>query len=118
MLLNRAEQAKAILQYSALGLDVVNYYKLLLFSFLTGNADMHLDNFSLLHTPGLGYDLVPAYDLVTTALINPTYIEDLALMSNGRRKKLKHVNFQRAEQCADVTEKVLTGSLPSSRGPG
>jgi serine/threonine-protein kinase HipA len=38
---------------------VVNDYELVLFSFLTGNADMHLKNLSLLHTPGLGYGLAP-----------------------------------------------------------
>ena len=32
------------------GLDVINYFRLVLFSFLTGNNDMHLKNFSLMHT--------------------------------------------------------------------
>ncbi len=65
--------AKAILKFSATpGLDVVNFFELVLFSFLTGNADMHLKNFSLLEQPGLGMTLAPAYDLVNTALVNPT----------------------------------------------
>ncbi|RZK10349.1 MAG: HipA domain-containing protein, partial [Hymenobacter sp.] len=102
--------AKAILRYSANpGLDVVNYYELVLFSFLTGNADMHLKNFSLLHTPGLGYGLAPAYDLVATALVNPADTEELALTLNGRKKKLKPIDFQQAAQRAGVTEKVLAG---------
>lgn len=102
--------AKAILRYSANpGLDVVNYYELVLFSFLTGNADMHLKNFSLLHTPGLGYGLAPAYDLVATALVNPADTEELALTLNGRKKKLKPADFQQAAQRAGVTEKVLAG---------
>jgi serine/threonine-protein kinase HipA len=29
----------------------------MLFRFLSGNADMYLRNFPLLHTPGLGYGL-------------------------------------------------------------
>ena len=46
--------ANTILRYAANpGLDVVNYYELVLFCFLTGNAGMHLKNFSLLHTPDL-----------------------------------------------------------------
>ncbi|MFC7671206.1 HipA domain-containing protein [Hymenobacter humi] len=57
----------------------------MLFSFLTGNADMHLKNFSLLQTPGLGYNLAPAYDLVATALVNPADPEELALTLNGKR---------------------------------
>ena len=64
--------AQAILKYSATpGLDVVNFFELVLFSFLTGNADMHLKNFSMLEQPGLGMTLSPAYDLVNTALVNP-----------------------------------------------
>jgi serine/threonine-protein kinase HipA len=36
---------KAILKYSTTpGLDVINFFELILFSFLTGNADMHLNN--------------------------------------------------------------------------
>lgn len=53
----------------------------MLFSFLTGNANMHLENFSLLHTPGLA----PAYDLVATTLVNPADTEELALTLNGRK---------------------------------
>jgi len=76
--------AKAILKYSANpGLDVVNFFELVLFSFLTGNADMHLKNFSLIHQPTIGSVFSPAYDLVATALVNPTDDEDLALTLNG-----------------------------------
>ena len=78
--------ARALLKYSANpGLDVVNYYELVLFSFLTGNADMHLKNFSLLQMPGRGYGLAPAYDLVATALVNPADTEELALTSMAKK---------------------------------
>lgn len=41
--------AKAINLYSSNpGLDKVNFYELVLYSYLTGNNDMHLKNFSLL----------------------------------------------------------------------
>jgi len=47
--------AKAILKYSGTpGLDLVNFFELVLFSWLTGNADMHLKNFSLIEQPGSG----------------------------------------------------------------
>ncbi|HET9503038.1 MAG TPA: HipA domain-containing protein [Hymenobacter sp.] len=104
--------AKAILNYSANpGLDVVNYYELVLFCFLTGNADMHLKNFSLLHTPGLGYGLAPAYDLVATALVNPADTEELALTLNGKKKRLRQTDFRQAAQRAGVDDKVMTGIL-------
>jgi len=104
--------ARAILNYSANpGLDVVNYYELVLFSFLTGNADMHLKNFSLLQTPGLGYGLAPAYDLVATALVNPADTEELALTLNGKKRRLRQTDFRQAAQRAGIDDKVLTGIL-------
>jgi serine/threonine-protein kinase HipA len=82
---------KAIQKYSASpGLDVENFFEIVLFSFLTGNADMHLKNFSLLEQPGLGMTLSPAYDLVNTALVNPADDEELALNLNGRKKNIKN----------------------------
>jgi serine/threonine-protein kinase HipA len=85
---------KAILMYSVNpGLDLVNFAEQLLFSFLTGNADMHLKNFSLLHQLGVGPVLSPAYDMVSTVLVNPADDEDLALSLNGKKKKLKRQDF-------------------------
>jgi serine/threonine-protein kinase HipA len=86
--------AKVILKYSRNpGLDVVNFFEQILFSFLTGNADMHLKNFSLLKTPGIGYGLSPAYDMVSTALVNPADKEDLALTLNAKKKRLGRKDF-------------------------
>jgi serine/threonine-protein kinase HipA len=94
---------KAILKYSATpGLDLVNFFELVLFSFLTGNADMHLKNFSLLDQPGLGMTLSPAYDLVNTALVNPADDEELALNLNGKKKKFKKQDFVAAMNTLQV----------------
>lgn len=88
---------KTILKYSVNpGLDVVNFCEIVLFSFLTGNADMHLKNFSLIRQPGLGPVLSPAYDLVATIIVNPADDEDLALTLNGKKKKLKYQDFTTA----------------------
>lgn len=88
---------KAILNYSQNpGLDSINFIEQVLFSFLTGNADMHLKNFSLLNTPNIGYALSPAYDHVATALIMPQDDEDLALTLNGKKKKIKRADFGEA----------------------
>ncbi|MBP6046019.1 MAG: HipA domain-containing protein [Ferruginibacter sp.] len=98
--------AKAIQKYSATaGLDVVNFFELVLFSFLTGNADMHLKNFSLLEQPGLGMVLSPAYDLVNTALVNPADDEEMALNLNGKKKKLKKQDFIAAMNTLKLDEK-------------
>jgi len=98
--------AKTILKYSANpGLDVVNFFEQVLFSFLTGNADMHLKNFSLIHQPGIGPILSPAYDLVATILVNPADDEDLALTLNGKKKKIRNNDFVAAFNTLNLATK-------------
>lgn len=98
--------AKTIQKYAATpGLDLVNFFELVLFSFLTGNADMHLKNFSLLEQPGLGMVLSPAYDLISTALVNPADDEDLALTLNGKKKKIRKSDFETAFRTLKIAEK-------------
>jgi serine/threonine-protein kinase HipA len=98
--------AKTILRYSANpGLDMVNFFELVLFSFLTGNADMHLKNFSLIHQTSIGPIFSPAYDLVATVLVNPADDEDLALTLNGRKKKINRNDFISAFTTLGLDEK-------------
>jgi serine/threonine-protein kinase HipA len=98
--------AKAILKFSVNpGLDVVNFFELVLFSFLTGNADMHLKNFSLLHQQAAGPVLSPAYDLIATTLVNPADDEDLALTLNGKKKKINRNDFITAFKTLGLDEK-------------
>ena len=52
-------------------LDKVFYFELTLFSFLTGNNDMHLKNFSMIEKPS-GWVLAPAYDLLNASILNPS----------------------------------------------
>lgn len=86
--------AKAIMKYSATpGLDVMYFFEQVLFSFLTGNADMHLKNFSVIRKSGTGYVLSAAYDMVATAIINPADDEDMALTLNGKKKKIRRNDF-------------------------
>lgn len=97
---------KTIQKYSTTsGLDLVNFFEVVLFSFLTGNADMHLKNFSLLEQSSLGMVLSPAYDLVNTSLVNPSDDEDLALNLNGKKKKLKKKDFIAAMGTFNIDEK-------------
>ena len=86
--------AKAIQKYSSHpGLDVVNFFESVVFSFITGNADMHLKNFSLIRLPNVGVVLSPAYDLVSTTLVNPADKEETALNLNGKKHKIKKSDF-------------------------
>lgn len=75
------------------GLDVVNFFEQILFSFLTGNSDMHLKNFSLINNGIIGNILSPAYDMVATQLVMPEDKDDLALTLNGKKRKLKRDDF-------------------------
>ena len=99
--------AKAIKKYTANpGLDVTDFYELVLFSFLTGNNDMHLKNFSLLKR-NLTYHLCPAYDLVSSELVVEGDDEDLALNLNGKKKKIKRKDFEIAMKGAGLEQKVI-----------
>lgn len=88
---------KAILKYSVNpGLDIVNFCEIVLFSFLTGNADMHLKNFSLIYDSSNMPVLAPAYDMLSTVLVNPADDEDAALTLNGKKKRIKRHDFEHA----------------------
>lgn len=98
---------KAIMKFSANpGLDLVNFYEQVLFCFLTGNADMHLKNFSLINHPETGYVLTPAYDMVSTALVMPEDKEELGLTLNGKKKKIQLSDFMKAMTNSGIPEKA------------
>ena len=100
--------AKTILRFSANPvLDEIVFYEQIVFSFLTGNADMHLKNFSLLKTSDKGFTLMPAYDMVATALVNPADKEELALTLNGKKRKFKRSDFQKAFALNGLDEKSI-----------
>jgi len=99
---------KAIIKYSTNpGLDIINYFEQVLFSFLTGNADMHLKNFSLYDRPELGYVLSPAYDLVASSLIVEGDEEEVALTLNGKKKKIRKRDFIEAINRFNVDNKAI-----------
>ncbi len=104
--------AKTLLKYSANPLlDVTNFYEQVLFSYFTGNADMHLKNFSLLQDLQGQFTLSPAYDLVATAIINPADKEELALTLNGKKSKLKYKDFLMAFETSGLSQKVMDRML-------
>lgn len=111
--------AKVLLKYSTNpGLDTVNYAEILLFSFLTGNADMHLKNFSLIYDSQNGPVLSPAYDMLSTVLVNPKDDEDLALSLNGKKKRLKRRDFVSAFDTMKLTTRqqdIIFGKMAKAR---
>lgn len=98
---------KAILKYSSNpGLDLINFFEQVVFSFLTGNADMHLKNFSLINQPDLGYVLTPAYDMLSTALVMAEDDEDLALTLNAKKKKIRRKDFEASFNLFEIPQKA------------
>lgn len=97
---------KIIKQYATnSGFDAIKYFRLVLFSFLTGNNDMHLKNFSLMHTDK-GILFSPAYDLLNVNLIYPDDKEDLALTLGGRKRKVKRSDFDQFAGSLGISEIV------------
>ena len=85
---------KALSSYSSNTLlDKTYFFDLALFSFLTGNNDMHLKNFSMIERIS-GWALSPSYDLLNVAVVFPEDTEELALTVVGKKKKLKRENFE------------------------
>ncbi len=104
--------AKLVLKYSSNPLfDVTNFWEQVLLSYFTGNADMHLKNFSLVENAMGTYSLSPAYDLVNTALVNPADTEELALTTNGKKSNLKYSDFLIAFETTGLSQKVLDTML-------
>ena len=64
---------------SAPMLDVQRYWEVVLFSWITGNSDMHCKNFSLIDTGNGEYALSPAYDLLAVLLADPKDTEEMAM---------------------------------------
>lgn len=104
--------AKLILHYSsAPKLDLERFWEIVLFSWITGNSDMHLKNFSMYSPIPDNYQLAPAYDLLNTLLVMPSDTEELALTLNARKKKIKLQDFRSAMMNSGLDEKVIQNML-------
>ena len=100
--------AKAIQRFSSVPkLDMVNYWEQVVFSWITGNADMHLKNFSLYSKEQGKYVLTPAYDMLSTALVMPEDTEELALTLNGKKRKIKKTDFVASMQFSGLEDKII-----------
>lgn len=75
------------------GLEALALFELVVFCFITGNADMHLKNFSLIRFDNGEVALSPAYDWVSTKLAMPEDLEESALTINGKKNRLKRADF-------------------------
>ena len=100
--------AKLVRKYSSAPmLDLVNYWEVVAFSWITGNSDMHLKNFSLISEQPGQYVLSQAYDLANIHLVFPEDDEELALTVDGKKKKISRQNLVRAMKASGLDDKVI-----------
>lgn len=88
--------AKVIERYSSQPkLDMTELFMRLVFSFVVGNSDMHLKNFSLIETHEASgvYTLSPAYDLLPVNVMMPEDAEEFALAMNGKKTHICRKDF-------------------------
>lgn len=73
-------------------IEKADFFKRILFCYVTGNEDMHLKNFSLITQKGKT-TLTPIYDFLnsTIAIKNPE--EEIALTLKGKKSNLKAADF-------------------------
>ena len=71
-------------------IDKIRFFNVIYFSYVVGNTDMHLKNFSL-YDDGSGFHLAPFYDLVSSYLLVGQ--DEFALSLNDKRKKLTKNDF-------------------------
>ena len=88
--------AKLIDKYSKQrGFDMSELFLRLVFSFVVGNSDMHLKNFSLIEdgADSQKYMLSSAYDLLPVNAILPEDDEQFALTINGKKRNIHKKDF-------------------------
>jgi serine/threonine-protein kinase HipA len=93
-------------------LERVKLWERTVFSFLVGNEDMHLKNFSLIsRAPKV--ELAPAYDFLNTTLALKNAREELALPLKGKKSRLTRHDLLNyfARERLQLNERVLDDAL-------
>ena len=102
---------KAVADYTSNTLlDLLRLLEVTIFSFLTGNNDMHLKNFSLIKNQR-EWHLSPAYDLLNVNLHLPEDTEEMALTINGRKRKITKADFMQLGEKFKLSEKQIVNSF-------
>jgi len=73
-------------------IEKADFFKRVLFCFITGNEDMHLKNFSVITTAGKTM-LTPAYDFLNSSIAIKSPEEELALSLKGKMSNFKSTDF-------------------------
>jgi serine/threonine-protein kinase HipA len=84
--------------------EILKLYRLLVFTWWSGNGDMHLKNFSLLADDMGILRLTPAYDLLCTRLVIPD--DALALPIEGKQDNFLRGTWLKFAQYCQLPEKA------------
>jgi serine/threonine-protein kinase HipA len=99
---------KRIRELSAVpGLDVQLFFERVLLSFLLGNGDAHLKNFSMLESADGALRLSPAYDIVCSKAVIPREL-DCALTLNGKQNRIDIGDFEQFAGTLRIPSKVVS----------
>lgn len=104
--------ARVIKKYSSMAIfDLTELYLRLVFSFVIGNSDMHLKNFSMIEkAEGSGeYVLSSAYDLLPVNAIMPEDEEEFALTMCKKKRKIRRKDF------LTFAEEIGVGSVTAEK---
>ncbi len=102
---------KAVAEHSSNTiLDLLRLYEVVIFSYITGNNDMHLKNFSLISN-NEEWSLSPMYDLLNVDLHLPEDREEMALTINGKKRKLAKSDFLDLGFKFQLTEKQILNTF-------
>src|SRR5690606_3490007 len=74
--------------------------------FIIGNNDMHLKNFSMIHSDS-GWVLAPAYDLLNVKIILQKDDEEIALLLGGKKKNHNRKYFEIFASVLQLNEKQM-----------
>jgi serine/threonine-protein kinase HipA len=93
-------------------IEKADFFKRILFCYLTGNEDMHLKNFSLITKNGKT-TLTPVYDFLNSSIAIKNPEEEIALTLKGKKSNLKAADFVDyfAKDRLQLNEKTIANIL-------
>lgn len=93
-------------------IEKADFFKRILFCYVTGNEDMHLKNFSLITKNGKT-TLTPIYDFLNSSIAIKNPEEEIALALKGKKSNFKATDFidYYAKDRLQLNEKTVTTIL-------
>jgi serine/threonine-protein kinase HipA len=93
-------------------IEKADFFKRILFCYVTGNEDMHLKNFSLITKNGKT-TLTPIYDFLNSSIAIKNPEEEIALTLKGKKSNFKATDFidYYAKDRLQLNEKAVTTIL-------